>query len=188
MHVWKTFQIFQQIFTTFLIPNYSLQTFDFMCRCDGNHDSTHFFAICAIEFLSIFRHVQEWYVGILIWAFISDFWKINISSNDGWRLIINSQSSVKLPLFHWGRVTHIVVSKLSIIGSDNGLSPGRQAIIWTNAGILLIGPLGTNFSEILSNIHKFSVKKMHLKMLSAKWRPFCLGLNMLIFAGSWSRD
>ena len=46
-------------------------------------------------------------------------------------------------------------SKLTIIGSDNGLSPGRrQAIIWTNAGtcILLIGPLGTNFSEILIEI------------------------------------
>ena len=43
--------------------------------------------------------------------------------------------------------------KLSIIGSDNGLSPGRrQAIIWTNAGILLIEPLGTNFSEILIEI------------------------------------
>ena len=49
---------------------------------------------------------------------------------------------------HLGRVTHICVSKLTIIGSDNGLSPERrQAIIWTNAGILLIGPLGTNFSE-----------------------------------------
>ena len=54
-------------------------------------------------------------------------------------------------LTHWGRVTHICVSKLTIIGSDNGLSPDRrQAIIWTNAGLsLLIGPLGTNFSEIL---------------------------------------
>ena len=39
----------------------------------------------------------------------------------------------------------------AIIGSDNGLSPGRrQAIIWTNTGILLIRPLGTNFSEILN--------------------------------------
>ena len=53
-------------------------------------------------------------------------------------------------LTHWGRVTHICVSKLTIIGSDNGLSPGqRQAIIWTTGGILLIGPLGTNFSEIV---------------------------------------
>ena len=56
-------------------------------------------------------------------------------------------------LTHWGRVTHICVNKLTIIGSDNGLSPGRrQAIIWTNDWILLIGPLGTNFSDILIEI------------------------------------
>ena len=54
---------------------------------------------------------------------------------------------------------------LTIIGSDNGLSPGRrQAITWTNAGLLLIGPLGTNFSEILFGIQTFSFKKMHFKM------------------------
>ena len=84
-------------------------------------------------------------------------------------------------LTHWGRVTHICVGKLTIIGSDNGLSPGRrQAIIWTNAGILLIGPLRTNFSEILSEINSFSFKKMRLKMSSGKWRPSCLGLNVLM--------
>ena len=83
-------------------------------------------------------------------------------------------------LTHWGWVTHICVGNLTIIGSDNGLSPGRrQAIIWTNAGILLIGPLGTNFSEILIEIRIFSFKKMDLKVSSAKWRPFCLGLNEL---------
>ena len=83
-------------------------------------------------------------------------------------------------LSHWGRVTHICVSKLSIIGSDNGLSPDRrQAIIWTNDGILLIGTLGTNFSEISIRIQTFLFKKMHLKMSSGKWRPFCLGLNVL---------
>ena len=81
---------------------------------------------------------------------------------------------------HWGRMMHICVRKLTFIGWDNGLSPGRrQAIIWTNAGILLIWPLGTNFNEILIGIHTFSFKKMHLKMSSAKWRPFCLGLNVL---------
>ena len=75
---------------------------------------------------------------------------------------------------------HICIFNLTIIGSDNGLSPGRcQAIIRTNAGILLIGPLGTNFSEILIGIQAFSFKKMHVKMSSAKWRPFCLGLNVL---------
>ena len=91
----------------------------------------------------------------------------------------------KVILTHWGRVTHICVVKLTIIGSDNGLSPGRrQAIIWTNAGILLIGPLGTNFSEILIEIYTFSFKKMHLKMSSAKWRLFGLGLNELRL-GHW---
>ena len=88
--------------------------------------------------------------------------------------------SMAAGLTHWGRVTHICVVKITIIGSDNGLSPGRrQAIIWVNDGILLIGPLGTNFIEILIGIQTFSVKKMHLKMSSAKRRPFCLGLNVL---------
>ena len=86
-------------------------------------------------------------------------------------------------LTHWGQVTHICVGNLTIIGSDNGLSPGRrQAIIRTNAGILLIGPLGTNFNENLIGIHSFSFKKMHLKMSSGKWRPFCLSLNVLTTA------
>ena len=84
-------------------------------------------------------------------------------------------------LTHWGRVTHICVGNLTIIGSDNGLSPGRhQAIIGTNAGILLIRPLGTNFSENFIEILTFSFTKMWLKVSSAKWRPFCLGLNVLI--------
>ena len=83
-------------------------------------------------------------------------------------------------LTHWGRVTYICVSKLTIIVSDNGLSPGRrQAIIWNNDGILLIWPLGTNFGEILIEIRIFSFKKMYLKVSSGKWRPFCLGLNVL---------
>ena len=81
---------------------------------------------------------------------------------------------------HWGRVMHICISKLTIIGSDNGLSPGRhQAIIWTNAGLLLTGPLGTKYSEILIEIHTFSYQKLHLKMLSAKWQQFCHHLNVL---------
>ena len=83
-------------------------------------------------------------------------------------------------LTHWGRVKHICVSKLTTIGSDNGLSPGRrQAIIWSNAGILLNWTLGTNFLEILSEIDTFSFKQMRLKMSSGKWRPYCLGLNVL---------
>ena len=80
-------------------------------------------------------------------------------------------------LTHWGPVMHICVSKVTIIGK---FSSGRhQAIIWTNAWILLIGPLGTNFSEILIEFLTFSFTKMHFKVSSAKWRPFGLGLNVL---------
>ena len=61
-------------------------------------------------------------------------------------------------------MTHIYVGNLTIIGSDNDLSPGgRQAIIWTNAGILSIGFLETNYSEIVIEIPAFSFTKMHLK-------------------------
>ena len=81
---------------------------------------------------------------------------------------------------HWGPVMYICVSKLIIIGSDNGLLPGRhQAIIWTNAGILFIGPMGTNFNEIVIESYIFSSKKMHLKMPSGKWQPSCLSLNVI---------
>ena len=82
-------------------------------------------------------------------------------------------------LTHWGRVTHVCITNLTTICSDNGLLLGqRQAIIWTNAGIFLIGPLGTNFNEILIEIHIFSFKKIHFKMPSGKWQPFCLSLNV----------
>ena len=57
-------------------------------------------------------------------------------------------------------MTHICITTLTIIGSDSSLSHGwRQAVIWTNAGILLIGPLATNFNEILIETYTFSLKK-----------------------------
>ena len=99
-----------------------------------------------------------------------------------------SAGTVMTMLTHWGRVTHICLGKLTIIGSDKGLSHSRhQAIIWTNTGILLIGPLGTNLSEILTKIHTFWLKKMHLKISSGKWRPFSLGLNVLMSWIYWLR-
>ena len=77
-------------------------------------------------------------------------------------------------------MTHICVGKLIIIGSDNGLSPDRrQAVIRTNARLLSIGPLRTYFNDNLIKIQQFSLKKMYVKMSSAKWRPSCLGLNVI---------
>ena len=84
-------------------------------------------------------------------------------------------------LNHWGWVTHICVSKLTIIGSDNGLLPSQHhAIIRTNAVILLIGPLGTNLCAILIKIHIFSFKKRHLKMSSGKWQAILSPLQCVI--------
>ena len=86
---------------------------------------------------------------------------------------------------HWGQVMHLCIGNLTIIVSYNGLSSGqRQAIIWANAGILLNGPLWTNFSEILIEILTFSFKKMQFKALSVKWQLFCLCLNLC--SHSWS--
>ena len=107
------------------------------------------------------------------------------------------QQSSTSQFTHWGRATHICVGKLTITGSDNGVSPGRrQAIISTIAGVLLIGPLGISFSEILIGIQTFSFKEMHLLMSSAKRCPSCLGLSVLrkvsylhkasVFATSWT--
>ena len=55
----------------------------------------------------------------------------------------------------------------------------RIALVATSPGKLLTGPLGTNFSEILIEILTFPFTKMRLEVSSAKWRPFCLGLNVL---------
>ena len=83
-------------------------------------------------------------------------------------------------------MTHLCVSKLTTIGSDNDLSPGRrQAIILTIVGILLIEPLGTNFSEIWIEICTFSSKKMHLKM---SFGSLCLNVlkkSPHSFLGQW---
>ena len=89
----------------------------------------------------------------------------------------------------WPSDTYIYVSWLTIIGSDNRLSPGqRQAIVWTIAGILLTGPLGTNNCEILIQILAFSFTKMRLEASSdKKWRSFRRGLNVInnIMSGLW---
>ena len=84
-----------------------------------------------------------------------------------------------LILTHWGRVTHMCVSKLTTMGSDNGLSPGRhQDIIWTNAGILSIWTLETNLGN-LKKIHIFSVKKMHSKF-SQEIGGHCVSASMCL--------
>ena len=102
-----------------------------------------------INTLRVYWHLKRWYKG---------FWYLN----------------------HWGQATHICASTLPLIDSSNGLTPGRRrVIIWTQAELLLIEPLGTNVSDILVDIYTFSSKKMLLKMSSWKLGPFCLGLQCI---------
>ena len=79
----------------------------------------------------------------LLW---SELYKLsNIMSK--YDIIDNIIEVTVKPLTHWGREMHICVGNVTTTDSDNGLSPGRrQAIIWTNSGLLLIGPFGTYFN------------------------------------------
>ena len=96
--------------------------------------------------------------------------------------VLNHQQALKrksndIFKFPWAidslRPNDACIDNVTIIGLDNGMSPGRHLIIIrTNAGIVLIGPLGRNFSETLIGIHKFSFMKRHLKLSSAKWHHF----------------
>ena len=105
------------------------------------------------------KQSRHWWFETLsnsLWCHCNGTWNVNsIRMKLGeklpvWVIFTENIWYCKAVLTHWGKVTHICVSKLTIISSDDGLSPGRrQAIIWTNAGVLLVGRFGTNFSEIL---------------------------------------
>ena len=87
-------------------------------------------------------------------------------------VVVNTSVSI-----YWGRVTHICVTKLNVIGSDNGyndLSPDqRSVIIWMNPGQLSIWPLGTNFSKLYTFIQENAFENVVWKMTA-----FCLGLSL----------
>ena len=108
---------------------------------------------------------------ILIGIQTFSFKKMHLKmSSAKWRLglnvLINAHGLVML-FVHYPEI-HVIYLPISVIFLTR-----HQAIIWTSAGILLIWPPGTNFSEILIRIQTFSFKKMHLK-----WRPICLGLDV----------
>ena len=96
-------------------------------------------------------------------------------------VITDSETTQASLLTHWDQVTHICVGKQPTHGSNNGLWPGRsEAIIWTSAGILLIGPLGTNFSEMLIGIQTSSFTKMHLKIAPILSRTQCDTIGIIL--------
>ena len=88
----------------------------------------------------------------------------------------------------WGRVTHIGTGNLTIIGSDKCLSPGsRQAIVWTNAGLVLIGPFGTNFSEIQIKIFikQNAFESVVCEMAAILSRPKCVNNGRDCYESEW---
>ena len=69
---------------------------------------------------------------------------------------------------HWGQVTHLCISKLTTIGLDNGLLPGRhQTIIWTMLEYCKLDPSEqTSVISLSKFIHFYSSKciwKYHLE-------------------------
>ena len=107
---------------------------------------------------------------------------VSLMNNDvvmPYQMNLKGMSSLRFEasnLTHWGRMTHICVNELTIIGLDNGLSPGRrQAIIWNNAGLLLIEPLGTNLNRH-SNIfiHENALEHVVCEMASTLSRSQCV--------------
>ena len=96
------------------------------------------------------HYLSQWWPSSLTYLCNTRLQSVYQINQGGWLQAANINNTWYPTLTHWDRVTHICVGKLTIIGSDIGLSPGRrQTIIWTNAGILLIRPLETNFSDIL---------------------------------------
>ena len=113
----------------------------------------------GLHVLTIDEHMISWRINI----------KLGVEAQNGYLaicLVLWIRAQVPVPICtYWSQVMHICVSKLTIIGSDNGLSPCRhQPIIWTSAGILLVGSRGTNLTDILIDIQTFSLRKMHLKI------------------------
>ena len=100
---------------------------------------------------------------------------------------LNELGAVGKILIHWGRVTHICVGNLTIIGSDNGSWPDhRQVIIWISAGILLIGSFGTNFSEIYNIfIQENAFESVVCRMAAIMYRPQCVKVSS-VFQGWFS--
>ena len=96
------------------------------------------------------------------------FYYVNLPKGE---LLVNLCVST---LIDWGRVTRICVRNITIIGSDNCLSPGRRhAIIWTDAGILLIGPSKTDFIEIIHFHSRKFIWKCPLiaRFMGPTWGP-----------------
>ena len=107
----------------------------------------------------------------------STFYPVTAPNDSKWWPIMTS--SIQEPTASNCDVTMTDCSR--VVAMDAFLAYFVTPVVQHGASlVLLIVPLGTNVSEISIRIQIFSFKKMHLKISSAKWRPFCLALNVLI--------
>ena len=128
----------------------------------------------------------------LVWMHSHIYWEVNPCAS--FQRNVTNYCKAQCKMFgKWWRWEHILVGPFNDTYiytnklTTNALSSGwHQAIIWTNGGILSIGPLGTNFSENLIKIYVFSSKKMQLKMSSGKWWQFYLDLCVHAYMYQWT--
>ena len=116
--------------------------------------------------------------GLLVLTSLKPQWATSITAGER-SCVYHYMTTTIIILSHWGRVTHVCVRNLICSGPDNGLSPGRcQAIIWTNVGILLIGPIGTkfNFNRNSNNFLEGNAFEHVCEMAVILFRPQCVNV------------
>ena len=87
--------------------------------------------------------------------------------------------TVIILMSHSGRLTHICVSKLTLIGSDKAWHlVGTKPLSELMLGYCWLDPQEQNSAKFNQNSY-IIIKKIHLKMSSWYWWPFCLGLNVI---------
>ena len=147
-------------------------------QCVWENDGTRLHVIIFVT--------QYWYMILIIW--MRDNYRSYFTLLKHFVIIIIWPSSISLDqrhsLTHRGRVTHICVGEQTIIGSDNGLSPGRhQAIIWTNARILFDWTLGNklqwnNFSKLIHFHPRKRIWKYRLDN-GTTWHTFHINVSQM---------
>ena len=82
---------------------------------------------------------------------------------------------------HWGRGTHtcICVSKIDHHWFKWWFVARSSPTHYRNQWLFSIIPYGTYFNEIVLDIQRFSLTKMHLKTASSKWWQFGLAFTVL---------
>ena len=94
--------------------------------------------------------------------------------------ILSKYNSTHRALTHLPLGAHIYVSESALVQIMVWCWIGVKPLSKPIMGLLSIRPLGTNFSKILIKTSNFSFVKMHLKITSTKWQPFCPGGDELI--------